>query len=1009
MKHSILYLLLVFGWISAQAQVQGTYPPHGLHEREGAVHAFVNCNLVVSPGQVIEEGVLIVRKGVVENAGKKLKTPPDAVVHDLKGAWVYPGFIDAYASYGVEKVKRSRSSGKPQYEGSRKGPFAWNDAVRPEYQLAGEVNHGDKAAEQWRKMGFTTVHAVPNDGIFRGAGAIINLGDGPLAEDMLSEESAQCLSFDKGSSKQQYPSSLMGGIALIRQTFYDAEWYGKVQEAKKLLPATPSTETNLSLQKLLEAGRNNPFFFECRDYQDVFRAAKIAEEFGLRFIYKTGGESYQRLAEIKALGSPIIVPLDFPKGYEISSPSDAREVSLRQLMHWEQAPLNPAMLAKNGVTFALTTDGLKKPASEFMAALKKATEYGLGEDEALAALTTNPAKILGLDKRLGTLEPGKMGNFFICQDKLFGEKDPEIYETWINGRRYVNEAMPLVDVRGAWDITVGTTAGKLLLSGTAASPSAKVALGSDTLKAKFSLEGLDVLLLSPETKSPKSAKIRLVGLVDGASMAGMAVLPSGEEVRWNALRTGDLEEEEKKDKDKDAPKMDDIPQPNYPFGPYGFAELPQEKTFLIKNATVWTNTADGILENADVLIRNGKVAEVGKGLSAPGNAETIDGTGMHLTPGIIDEHSHIAISRGVNEGSHAVTAEVSISDVVDGMDENIYRQMAGGVTTSQLLHGSANPIGGQSAIIKLRWGSLPEQMKFETAPGFIKFALGENVKQSNWGDDNTIRYPQTRLGVEQLMKDAFDAALDYERARNAVAGLPVRKDLQMEAILEILKQKRFVTCHSYVQSEITMLMKLAEAYGFRINTFTHILEGYKVADMLAAHGANGSTFSDWWAYKYEVIDAIPYNAALMGSQGVNVCINSDDAEMGRRLNQEAAKMIKYGGVTEEEALKMVTLNPAKALHIDDRVGSIAPGKDGDLVLWTDNPLSVYAQVQKAFIDGRLYFDQERDQELRKVIAQERTRIINKMLLEGGGGGKPAAGPGKRLYHCDTYESDYNHE
>ena len=522
------------------------------------------------------------------------------------------------------------------------------------------------------------------------------------------------------------------------------------------------------------------------------------------------------------------------------------------------------------------------------------------------------------------------------------------------------------------------------------------------------LLGLDIAMVFPESKIPRANKIRLIGLVDRTQMKGTGVLPDGKEVRWTAFRQGPYEE--KKKEEKPGPDLKDIPQPNYPFGPFGFADIPEQKTIFIKNATVWTNGPQGIMEGADVLVQNGRITEVGKGLRPPGNAQVVDGTGKHLTPGIIDEHSHIAISRGVNEGTHAVTAEVRIGDVVDATDIDIYRQLAGGVTTSQLLHGSANPIGGQSAIIKLRWGMLPEQMKFENAPGFIKFALGENVKQTNWGDLYKTRYPQTRLGVEQLMKDAFTAALDYRQGFESKAGglgsaLPLRKDLQMEALLEIIDSKRFVTCHSYVQSEITMLMRLAESFGFRINTFTHILEGYKVADKLAVHGATGSTFSDWWAYKYEVIDAIPYNAALMASQGINVCINSDDAEMGRRLNQEAGKTVKYGGVSEEEAMKMVTLNAAKALRIDNRVGSVEVGKDADLVLWSNHPLSIYAQAERTYIDGRLMFDQQRDKEMRQVIKAERSRLINKMIKEGGKG-SPAGAPEKQLYHCETIESDY---
>lgn len=357
-----------------------------------------------------------------------------------------------------------------------------------------------------------------------------------------------------------------------------------------------------------------------------------------------------------------------------------------------------------------------------------------------------------------------------------------------------------------------------------------------------------------------------------------------------------------------------------------------------------------------------------------------------------------------------------MGDVVNPEDVNIYRQLSGGVTTAQLLHGSANPIGGQSALIKLKWGQTAEDMKYDKADGFIKFALGENVKQSNWGDYNTVRFPQTRMGVEQVYVDYFTRAKEYDKQWQLYLKTPVkeieknklpipRKDLELEALAEILNKKRFITCHSYVQSEINMLMHVADSFGFKINTFTHILEGYKIADKMKAHGVNASTFSDWWAYKNEVLDAIPHNAALLTKMDINTSVNSDDAEMARRLNQEAAKSIKYGNLTEIEALKLVTLNPAKMLHIDDKVGSIKVGKTADLVLWTDNPLSVYAKVDKTIIDGQVYFDRDEDSKLRDNIKTERARIIAKLLKEKQDGAKVVKHQGKeqRRYHCNTIE------
>jgi imidazolonepropionase-like amidohydrolase len=422
------------------------------------------------------------------------------------------------------------------------------------------------------------------------------------------------------------------------------------------------------------------------------------------------------------------------------------------------------------------------------------------------------------------------------------------------------------------------------------------------------------------------------------------------------------------------------------------------ESVLFRNATVWTNEAEGVAQHTDVLLQNGKIAAVGKNLKA-GNARVIDATGMHLTNGIIDEHSHIAISQGVNECTQAVTSEVRIGDVVNSEDINIYRQLAGGVTSAQLLHGSCNPIGGQAAMIKLRWGMEPEKMKIEGADPFIKFALGENVKQSNFGDRAHTRYPQTRMGVEQTLFDAFIRAKEYKAA---LKDKNTRRDLELDALIEILENKRFITCHSYVQSEINMLMHVADSLGFKVNTFTHVLEGYKLADQLKKHGANTSTFADWWAYKYEVIEAIPYNASIMNREGLNVAINSDDAEMGRRLNQETAKGIKYGGMTEEEAWKMVTLNPARMLHLDKTLGSIRPGKDADVVLWNDHPLSIYAVPQYTFVDGRCLYSRESDAELRRSLALERARIIQKLIRARQDGEKTEKHISEEdeNYHCE---------
>jgi imidazolonepropionase-like amidohydrolase len=468
----------------------------------------------------------------------------------------------------------------------------------------------------------------------------------------------------------------------------------------------------------------------------------------------------------------------------------------------------------------------------------------------------------------------------------------------------------------------------------------------------------------------------------------------------------------------DSVKKKEMPQLGkviYPFVPFGWEEGSQPKTeaLLIKNATVWTNEKEGVLKETDVLLKNGKIAAVGKNLSDPG-ARVIDGTGKHVTPGIIDEHSHIAAA-SINEGGQSVTSEVRIADNLNPDDINIYRQLSGGVTTSHILHGSANTIGGQTQLIKLRWGAGDEDLKFKGWPGQIKFALGENVKRSSSPLGNN-RYPDTRMGVEQILVDAFTRAKDYQRIwaayendkktyenakskKGLTAPVAPRRDLELDALVEILEKKRFITCHSYVQSEINAAMEVANRMGYTVNTFTHILEGYKVADKMKEHGSFASTFSDWWAYKMEVEDAIPYNAAIMQKVGLTVAINSDDAEMARRLNQEAAKIVKYGGVTEEEALKMVTLNPAIMLHVEDKVGSLRVGKDADVVLWSDHPLSIYAKSLYTIVDGTVYFDRTRDEQQQKQVDAERLRLVRKMNGEKRAGAPTVpAQPSYQLMH-----------
>ncbi len=422
------------------------------------------------------------------------------------------------------------------------------------------------------------------------------------------------------------------------------------------------------------------------------------------------------------------------------------------------------------------------------------------------------------------------------------------------------------------------------------------------------------------------------------------------------------------------------------------------QTVLIRNATVLTVTK-GTVENGSVLIENGKIAAIGKNVSAPADATVVDASGKFLMPGIIDCHSHTAIEGGVNEGTVSDSSMVNIKDVINPSDINIYRALAGGLTVSNVLHGSANSIGGQTVVIKLRWGRTAPEMLFEGAKPGIKFALGENPKRAGEPSQNFFsqgpaperRFPGTRMGVEEVIRQSFTEAKNYEaewkeyndRVARGEHPIPPRKDLRLEPLVEVLQGKRYVHAHCYRSDEILMLIRVADEMGFKIRTFQHVLEGYKVADEIKAHGAGASTFSDWWAYKIEAYDATPYNAAIMTRKGVVVSLNSDSDELQRHLNLEAAKTMRYGGMSETEALAMVTINPAKQLGIDDKVGSIEVGKSADLALFDQNPLSNFSKCLKVWIDGHEYFDRDKDLETRPKFEQDKKMLLDKENAQSG--------------------------
>jgi imidazolonepropionase-like amidohydrolase len=1012
------------------AVAQPTFPYNGILPKDVTSVAFTHVTIFTDYQTRLDDATLVIEKGKVVAVGNGIAIPSNAVVVDCKGKFIYPSFIDLHSDYGVgDPAATKPNEGGPRMRppvnsDSPKGAFGWNDAINADYSAAANFVYKEEVSKEMRGAGFGAVLTHKMDGIVRGSGALVTLGTNPNLSLLQSAASAH-YSFNKGTSTTAYPSSLMGSIALLRQSYYDAAWYkngGKKEER------------NLSLEAM-NTLENLPSFFDAGDKWNLFRADKVGDEFGVQYIIKTNGTEYQRIADVAATKATLIVPLTFPDAYDVSDPYVSRLISLDEMKHWELAPSNCAMLAKEKIPFAITGNGLNERA-QFWKNLRKAVKRGLSEADALKALTTTPASILGASSQLGHLRAGAWANFFIASDNIFNES-AVLHENWVQGEQFMVDAAKTIDITGKYELKLPLHTYELKVKEAEGKTKASIqhvkaikmddgTSKNDTLNYAVNVAlANELVTISFEAKDEYyTGTLRLAGDIgdDRSSWSGRGQDAGGSWMEWSASKVKEEKRENEKQKQNEKKEEEAVGEVIYPFTAYGSKEQPKQETVLIKNATVWTCDAAGNIENGQVLIHNGKIVAVGQSVDASKypQARIIDAKGKHVTPGIIDEHSHIALA-SVNEGEQACSAEVEEARVVWPEDIDIYRQLSGGVTCAQLLHGSANPIGGQSALVKMHWGGNADDMLVDNAPGFIKFALGENVKQSNWYNDGS-RFPQTRMGVEQLYYDHFIRAREYGAAHSATSqeivksrntrqnsALPnvnsPRVDLEMKTLWEILNKNRFVTCHSYVQSEINMLMHVADSMGFTLNTFTHILEGYKVADKMKAHGAGASSFSDWWAYKYEVKDAIPYNGALLHEQGITVAFNSDDAEMARRLNQEAAKAVKYGGVSEAEALKFVTSNPAKLLHIDKRTGSLAAGKDADVVIWNAHPLSIYAKAEKTFVDGICYFDAERDAQLRKDINIERARIIQKML-NAKAVGEPVRTPGfkdKKHFHCDTLD------
>jgi imidazolonepropionase-like amidohydrolase len=876
------------------------------------VFAIRDARVVTEPGKVLPKATVVIRDGLIEGVGADVKVPADALVIEGKGLTVYPGFIDAMSTWGFDPALRRSEAGSPApvdfasealadtKPDNRKG-------MTPEFQVGNALRSEEGPAESWRKLGFTAHLIAPDGGFIVGQSALVSLSGAPPREAVLRSPVAMHAAF-RVIGGADYPRALMGIIAHCRQTLLDAGYYQRLWVAfanNGQVGRRPPLDSSLAALELV-LDRKLPVIFEADSKDEIYRALDFAEEFHLQPILYGGRDAWKAADRLKQKQVPVILQLNFaeqPRSrlkrrisgpfYEVSQgPEDDKKLPKRvqeDLRRQAKEELrNATVLQQQGIPFAFSGQGLDKP-EKLRDNLRKVIAEGLPAEAAMKALTIDAAKILGIDKQLGTIAPGKAAHLVVT-DGEFQDDKMQVCYVFADGVRFEY-----------------------------AKPSAKPGEGKPPAGA------------AQKTAPPQESEKKAAPSAGSSTAAGS-----------DREQTTEIEADRK-------PK------------------LHTGGNVLVRGATVLTVT-HGNLPKTDILIRDGKIARIGQGLSAPDGVAVIDAEGMFVMPGIIDTHCHFAIAGGVNEFSLSIVPEVRVRDVIDSEDVQIFRALAGGVTTARLLHGSANVVGGQDAVIKLKYGRSPKDLLIADAPRGVKFALGENVKRTGG------RFPNTRLGVEAVLVRAFSEAQAYERTWDAyrkakASGLAVlepRRDLRLEALTDILKRTLLIHCHCYRADEILMLLRVADRFGFKVKSLQHVLEGYKIAPEIAEHGASCSTFADWWAYKIEAYDAIPFNTSLLSEAGASVCLKSDSNELMRHLYQEAAKCIKYGGMSETEALKTITLNGAKQLGLDQRIGTIEVGKDGDLAIFNGHPLNSYARVEMTLVEGEVYF--QRSDKLKPIPA-----------------------------------------
>lgn len=919
--------------------------------------AIINARIVSAPGNSIERGILLIDKGVIREVGAELTVPEDALVIDAAGLHIYPGFIDAGTHAGITRTEpddEARARLEDERPDAREVPNASTleadrRLVHPHWKA--EELFDPKAArrEDFRREGFTAALVSPAAAIFAGSSAVIQLGEAPRRRSILKADFAQHASLTTGRRSRreagpptempQYPTTIIGAMAAFRQVMHDAQWHAEWMEWSQRHPRDEHPPLDPDLVTLWQWRQGHRrIVWIANSENEIHRALDLAAEFKLKPIITGAREAWKLTDRLKQQQIPIILSLNWskepekPKGSGADGrggerPSATETPSTKTAMDlvfddaWERQPFEPQRqfdervrlwqeevdnalrLHEAGIPFAIGSFEMKS-IDEVMKNLRVAIKRGLPEEAALAALTRNAAELFGMTSRLGVIESGRLANLTVL-DKPFGDEKARVKWVFVEGHRF----------------DVGMAARR-----------------PDRRDRKP--DGKDK---PEESESPGESSVTSKREAGG----DVTTAPSTQPTTTAASPTS-------------APTT---PPPEFAVEIEADRKPPRKTggNVLLRNATLLTITR-GVLEETDLIIENGRISAIGRGLPLLPGITAIDLRGYFVMPGIIDCHSHICIDGGLNEFSHSVTPEVRIGDAVNHMSVSAYRALAGGVTCIHTMHGSANTIGGQNVVLRLKYGRPAAEWTFAPAPRTVKFALGENVKQSNFPRRGS-RFPYSRMGVEATIRRAFDAAIGYQREheqyrKEKAAGKdprPVRRDLRLEALAEILTGDIWIHSHCYRADEILRLLDVAEEYHVRVAVLQHILEGYRIIPEMRRHGTTASTFSDWWAYKIEAYDAIPHNAARMEQGGVVSTVNSDSPAVMRHLNLEAAKSMRYGGLSPDECLRLVTINGAIQLGIDAHVGSLEPGKLGDIAVFDGHPLDTFARCVLTLVDGEIHF------------------------------------------------------